>query len=106
MLSNRHTYLFCLYKDPDDPTKLRPIGIPSAIRRIITSHVASCGKSSYAIDLLPYNFAIGVDQGMDFIIKATQLGIERYIQKPQLRNDAPTRAAVYLDLKNMFNSVS
>ena len=58
------------------------------------------------MDLLPFNFAIGVDQGMDFIIKSTQLSIERYIEKPQLRGEAPTRAAVYLDLKNMFNSVS
>lgn len=34
------TYLFCLHKDPDDNTKLRPIGIPSAIRRILASHIA------------------------------------------------------------------
>ncbi|EJK56911.1 hypothetical protein THAOC_23107, partial [Thalassiosira oceanica] len=24
------TYLFCLYKDPSNPSKLRPLGIPSA----------------------------------------------------------------------------
>ena len=33
-------YLFCLYKDETDPTKLRPIGVQTAIRRIITSHIA------------------------------------------------------------------
>jgi hypothetical protein len=33
-------YLFCLHKDPLDPTKLRPLGSLSAIRRIIASHVA------------------------------------------------------------------
>ena len=37
----RDTYLFCLYKDPDDLTKLHPIGIPSAMHRIITSHVSA-----------------------------------------------------------------
>ena len=34
------TYLFFLYKDPEDLTKLWPQGIPSALRRIIASHVA------------------------------------------------------------------
>jgi hypothetical protein len=33
-------YLFCLHKDPLDKTKLHPLGIPTAIRRIITSHIA------------------------------------------------------------------
>jgi hypothetical protein len=33
-------YLFCLHKDPLDKTKLRPLGIPTAIRCIIASHVA------------------------------------------------------------------
>ncbi len=33
-------YLFCLHKDPLDPTKLRLLGIPTAIQCIIASHVA------------------------------------------------------------------
>jgi hypothetical protein len=33
-------HIFCLHKDPLDPTKLRPIGIPTAIQRLIASHVA------------------------------------------------------------------
>ena len=28
-------YLFCLHKDPTDASKLRPLGIPTAMRRII-----------------------------------------------------------------------
>jgi hypothetical protein len=36
----RDTYLFCLHKDPNDPSKLRPIGVPTAIRRIIGNHIA------------------------------------------------------------------
>jgi hypothetical protein len=33
-------YLFCLHEDPLDPTKLQTLGIPTAIRRIIASHIA------------------------------------------------------------------
>ena len=35
------TYLFCLHKDPTDEKKLWPIGIPTAIRRIIATHIAT-----------------------------------------------------------------
>ena len=56
--------------------------------------------------MLPLNYAIGVDGGMDFIIKTVQLGIEKHISVPQSRNDLPSRAAVFLDLKNMFNNIS
>ena len=50
-------YLFCLHKDPNDATKLRPLGIPTAMRRIIARHVAQHFKP------LPYNFAVGIPQG-------------------------------------------
>eukprot|EP00985_Skeletonema_marinoi_P025285 scaffold18439_cov192-Skeletonema_marinoi.AAC.7 len=33
------TYLFCLHKDPDDSSKVRPIEVPTAIRRIIGNHI-------------------------------------------------------------------
>ena len=62
-------YLFLLHKDPDDPTKLRPIAIPSGMRRITTSHTMTSYRQLFAIDMLPLNYAIGVDDGMDFIIK-------------------------------------
>ncbi|EJK48168.1 hypothetical protein THAOC_33059 [Thalassiosira oceanica] len=84
------TYLFCLYKDPSNPSKLRPLGIPSA----------------FAHHLLPYNFAIEVDRGMDFAIKQTQLQVDRYIQQAQVRGEVPSRVGVFLDLRNMFNLVS
>jgi hypothetical protein len=100
------TYLFCLHKDESDNTKLRPIGIPTAIRRIIASHIAKQWKDKFALYLLPYNFAVGVPNGMDFIIKTMQLSIERFIDQPQRRNQLPTRSAVFVDLTNMFNSVS
>ncbi|KAL7523591.1 hypothetical protein ACHAXR_000244, partial [Thalassiosira sp. AJA248-18] len=102
------TYLFLLHKDPDDPTKLRPIGIPSAMRRILTNHVSFCDRTRWATTLVPRQFAIGVDGGMDFIIKSTQLSIEKYIKQPMTSTpkQAPSRAVVYFDLKNMFNLIS
>lgn len=100
------TYLFCLHKDPNDPNKLRPIGIPTAIRRIIASHIATTLRDKFAHHLLPFNYAVGVDGGMDFIIKAIQLSIERHIIQPQTQDTIPTRAALFIDLTNMFNNVS
>jgi hypothetical protein len=100
------TYLFCLHKDATDSRKLRPIGIPTAIRRIIASHVAQQWKDKFALHLLPYNFAVGIPNGMDFIIKSMQLSIERFIDQPQQNDFTPTRAAIFVNLTNMFNSVS
>lgn len=100
------TYLFCLHKDPNDNNKLRPIGIPSAIRRIIASHIAKKWKDRFALHLLPYNYAVGIPNGMDFIIKTMQLSIEKFIEQPQQRQETPSRAAIFVDLTNMFNAVS
>jgi hypothetical protein len=100
------TYLFCLHKDPNDTRKLRPIGIPTAIRRIIARHIAQQWKEKFALHLLPFNFAVGVPNGMDFIVKSMQLSIDRFIKTKQSLNSLPTRAAVFVDLTNMFNSVS
>ncbi|KAL7545463.1 hypothetical protein ACHAWF_008810 [Thalassiosira exigua] len=86
-------YLFCLYKDPHDKTKLQSLGVPSTIRQLIASHVCRHGKARFALDLLPYNFAIGVPGGMNFLTKAMQLTVEQeYIQGPQDRGECPSRA--------------
>ncbi|KAL7529537.1 hypothetical protein ACHAXR_009934, partial [Thalassiosira sp. AJA248-18] len=69
-------------------------------------------EKRFAMTLLPFNYAVGVEGGMDFIIKSMQLSIEKFIQLPQQRQldsdqpSVPTRAAVFIDLTNMFNSVS
>ena len=75
------------------------------MRRILANHVATGIKRRAGKLLLPINYAIGVDGGMDFVIKATQLSIEKYIQVPQAEGTSPTRAAIFLDLKNMFNNI-
>jgi hypothetical protein len=99
-------YLFCLHKSPTDPTKLRPLGIPTAIRRIVASHVARTLKSKFASHLLPYNYAVGIPDGSSFVVKAMQLSIEKYIGLPQKNGEIPLRAAIFFDLTNQFNSVS
>jgi hypothetical protein len=99
-------YLFCLHKDPTDVTKLRPIGIPTAIRRAIARHIAQVFKAKFAEHLLPYNFAVGVPNGSDIIINTTHLAIEKYITNKQAAGILPTRAAPFLDLTNMFNLIS
>jgi hypothetical protein len=99
-------YLFCLHKDPNDTTKPRPLGIPAAIRRLIASHVARTLRDMFSSHFLPYNYAVGVPNGSDFVVKAMQLSIKKIIDLPQRTNKLPTSAAVFFDLTNQFNSVS
>ena len=99
-------YLFCLHKSPTDPSKLRPLGIPTAIRRIVASHVARTLKHKFASHLLPFNYAVGIPNGSSFVVKAMQLSIEKYITTPQTQGHLPSRAAIFFDLTNQFNSVS
>jgi hypothetical protein len=63
-------YLFCLHKDPLDKSKLRPLGIPTAIRHLITSHVAHTftPHKKIACHMLPFNYALGTPNGTNFII--------------------------------------
>ena len=55
----RQTYLVALEKDPDDKSKLRPLGVPSAIRRIAGVLILDEYAPTFAEHLLPLNFAIG-----------------------------------------------
>ena len=57
------------------------------------------------MDLLP-NYAIGINRCMDFVVKASQLPVEKYTTNKQKQSDAPPRCFVALDLKNMFNELS
>lgn len=102
------TYLFMLYKDPDDPSKLRPISIPTAMRRLLGNHITKEYNSKFAMHLCPKQWAIGIPGGADFIVKTVQLGIDTFIQQPQqsVPPQLPTRAAVFFDFKNMFNLIS
>ena len=72
----------------------------------MATHVANTWKDKFALHLLPYNYAVGIPNGMDFIIKSMQLSIEKFIDHPQQQQLTPSRAAIFVDLTNMFNSVS
>jgi hypothetical protein len=87
-------YLFCLHKDPTDKTKLRPLGIPTAIRCLIASHVAHSFREKFARHMLPFNYAVGTPSGSNFITTTMQLQIEKYITTPQSKDKIPSRAAV------------
>ncbi len=96
-----NVYLFCLHKDINDLTKLRPLGIQTAIRRLIASYDARTLRDKFTHHLLPYNLAVGVSDSSDVVVKAMQLAIEKIIN---LRT--PPRAATFFDLTNQFNNVS
>ena len=102
----RKTYVVALEKDPNDKTKLRPLGVPSAIRRIAANIVLHQYRSIFAEHILPFNFAIGIGGGCDVIVKTLQLAVDKYIIEPENNGDLPTRALVSLDIKNMFNAIS
>jgi hypothetical protein len=65
-----HLYLFCLHKDANKPTKLRPLGIPTAICRLIASHLARTLRDKFSSHLLPFNYAVGIPDGSSFVVKA------------------------------------
>lgn len=102
----RQTYLVALEKDELDKSKLRPLGVPSATRRISAILVVSEYSSTFAEYVLPFNYAIGVNGGIDVIIKTIQLAVDKYIIEPENANSLPTRSLVSLDITNMFNSIS
>jgi hypothetical protein len=100
------TYLIALEKDPDNKTKLRPLGVPSVIRRIAGILVLHEYAPTFAEYLLPFNYAIGVGGGVDVVIKTIQLAVYQYIIEPENNGDLPSCSLVSLDIRNMFNAVS
>ena len=75
----RTTYMVALRKCKIDSTKLRPLGIPSAIRRIAAKVILHVFRTRFAKHLLPFNFAFGVNGGMDLMISTMRIGIDKYI---------------------------
>ena len=102
----RTTYLVALQKDPEDLSKLRPLGVPSAIRRVAAVLILATHRAKFARELLPFNYAIGVNGGIDVITTTLRLGLDKFMRKPELDGKLPSRALVSLDIRNMFNAVS
>lgn len=102
----RTTYLVALHKSTTDKRTLRPLGVPSAIRRIAAIAVLQMYKGRFAKYLLPFNYAFGVQGGVDFITTTLRLGIEKFMTKYEATNKTPSRTLISLDISNMFNAVS
>ena len=66
-------------------------------------------KTRFAEHLLPFNFAFGINGGLDLITSTVRLGIERYIRRRRPPVSCPVAPwfPSSLDIRNiMFNSVS
>jgi hypothetical protein len=55
--------------------------------------------------MLPFSYAIGTPNGANLIINKMQLQLKKYISLPQSTRRIATRAAVFFDLTNRFNSI-
>jgi hypothetical protein len=102
----RTTYMCALHKDPTNKRKLRPLGIPSAIRRITAICILHQYKGQFAKYLAPFNYAFGVHGGVDFVANTMRLGVDKYITTPENKGEIPSRALISLDIRNMFNAMS
>ncbi|MGH7955313.1 MAG: reverse transcriptase domain-containing protein, partial [Gloeomargaritales cyanobacterium] len=100
--------LIALRKDPDNELKIRPIAIGTALRRLICGHISRVHRPYFAKFLSPYQWGIGIPNGMDFVYHTTSRLLQKYVARTQeeMWINPPSRALVQLDLKNMFNSVS
>ena len=100
-------HFLALHKDPDDLTKLRPIGIGTAWRRIVGSLIATIFADDFASLLLPFGqFGVAVSGGIDFMSHLATAQFDNFIAKPLKAGKAPTRALLLLDIINMFNQLS
>ncbi|MGH7954925.1 MAG: hypothetical protein ACREOZ_03100, partial [Gloeomargaritales cyanobacterium] len=100
--------LIALQKDRNNPLKLRPIAIGSALRRLTSGWISRVHRPYIAEKLAPFQFGIGVPGGLDFVALSTSLRVDKYVARSidEVKTKPPTRTLVLLDLENMFNSVS
>ena len=105
-------HLFCLYKDTLDKSKLRPLGIPTAIRRPppdrqpCRPHLPRKVCPSHdPLQICHWNPKWNKPYHQHNDNAKTTSG-KIYISLPQSTGILPSRAAVLFDLTNQFNSVS
>jgi hypothetical protein len=103
----RSNRFIAFHKDPSDPTKLRPIGIGTAYRRVIGALITSTYAPDFAQLLLPQGqVGIAVKGGIELLIHSAQIQLNQYIQQPIDNHQHPQRALLLLDIVNMFNETS
>jgi hypothetical protein len=101
-----NVYLFCLHKDPLNKSKLRPLGIPTAIRRLIASHVAHTFRKKFARHMLPFNYAIGTPNGTNLIINTMQLQVEKNTYPSPNRLDASQPVQQFSSTSQIISTAS
>ena len=95
-------YFMALHKDPADHTKLRPIGMGMALRRIAGKYLMEHFRAQLATYMLPFGqFAIALKGGLQCMVDSIRAQVHRTVSGPN-----QTRVLLLLDIKNMFNSVS
>jgi hypothetical protein len=95
-------WFMALHKDPDNPNKLRPIGMGPAWRRLIGKYlILVFAPQIAALFLLLGQLGIAVKGSIDLIVHTTKLQLELYLSPNE-----ETRALPILDLENMFNKTS
>ena len=101
---HRKNVMAAFHKDPERPLKLRPIGIGTAWRRMLTRHLVQVSTEELTAFFLPHQYAIGAKGGLDFLTTIVTDTIDRLITQ----EEAPDQpyALLKLDFENMFNSVS
>ena len=102
------SFVFGLHKDPNDLSKLRPVAVGGGWRRALTSTIVRLNNQIFTKHLMPYNFAIGVKGGTNFIYHTVTYEIEKYINRKEheIEINPPTRCLISLDISNMFNEIS
>ena len=102
------SFLFGLHKDPEDLSKLRPVAVGSGWRRAFTSTLVRHNNPAFTKYLMPYNYAVGVKGGTNFIYHTIRCEIEKYVRRTpaEIAHNPPTRCVVSLDISNMFNEIS
>ncbi len=99
----RWNVLIALHKDPNDLTKLRPIGIGLSLRRLIARHIVQNLSVKIAHHMLPFQFALGSSGGTEIL---THIIMEALDTSLYQNNHTNPYAALKLDFINMFNNIS
>jgi hypothetical protein len=102
----RTNFLMALHKDVDkQPNKLRPIGIGSSFRWLMSRHIAKVHADCFTTYFVPFQYAIGVSGGLDFVMQSL-LHASQFLYNDSTSSCTDLCALVRLDFTNMFNSIS
>jgi hypothetical protein len=96
-----------VHNDPDNPDKLRPIGIGSAWRWLSSAVITALFSNTFAEFLLPQGqFGMSMRSGLNFMAHTATCQFDSFITKPFSNHLPPDRASLLIDLVNCWNQVS